>query len=227
MATAVRGLRADARRNQAQVLEAARRVILRRGPQAPLEEIAAVAGVGIATLYRRFVDREGLLRAVVLDALERSRAAAVQALQDNREGYAALDAYMRAAIQIRVAAIIPLVLDRLDLDHPQLRSAREASAEAVQAIVDRAHDDGTLAPEISFGDVGTLLVRLSRPLPGTLPAELETELTQRHLEIALAGLRALTTAHMHGTGPSRSDLRTPPTPASPPELPDGSGGALP
>jgi len=199
-------LRADARRNYAQVLEAARRVILERGPNAPLDEIAKVAGVGIATLYRRFGDREGLLKAVVLDALERSRAAAESALADHDEGYAGLAAYLRAALDLRVAAVIPLVLDRLDLGDPELGPARDASANAVQALIDRAHDDGTLSKEVAFGDIGTLLVRLSRPLPGAMSAEVEARLAHRHLDLVLAGLRVAGDGVLEGEGLSRAQL---------------------
>ena len=62
-----RGLRADARRNREHVLAAAREVFVEQGADAPLDEIARRAGVGIATLYRRFPDRAALLRAVALD----------------------------------------------------------------------------------------------------------------------------------------------------------------
>ncbi len=199
-------LRSDARRNYAQVLEAARQVILERGPNAPLDEIARLAGVGIGTLYRRFGDRESLLKAVVLDALERSRAAAEEALAGHDEGYAGLAAYLRAALDLRVAAVIPLVLDRLDLDDPELGPARDASADAVQALIDRAHDDGTLSREVAFGDVGTLLVRLSRPLPGSMPAEMEAQLAHRHLDLFLAGLRVVDDAVLEGEGLSRAQL---------------------
>lgn len=199
-------LRADARRNHAHVLEAARSVVLERGPNAPLEEIAKVAGVGIATLYRRFGDREGLLKALVLDALSQSRDAAEQALADHDRGYDALAAYMLSALDLRVAAVIPLVLDRLDLADADLGPARDASADAMQAIIDRAHDDETLARDISFGDIGTLLVRISRPLPGPMSPELEAKLAHRHLDLALAGLRVATDEAVHGPGPSRAQL---------------------
>jgi AcrR family transcriptional regulator len=199
-------LRADARRNHAHVLEAARSVVLERGPNAPLEEIAKVAGVGIATLYRRFGDREGLLKALVLDALSQSRDAAEQALADHDRGYDALAAYMLSALDLRVAAVIPLVLDRLDLADADLGPARDASADAMQAIIDRAHDDETLARDISFGDIGTLLVWISRPLPGPMSPELEAKLAHRHLDLALAGLRVATDEAVHGPGPSRAQL---------------------
>src|SRR5260370_3741603 len=55
-----RRLRADAERNRAAILAAARDVFAEQGLEAPLEEIAARAGVGIATLYRRFPDRAAI-----------------------------------------------------------------------------------------------------------------------------------------------------------------------
>ena len=73
-------LRADARRNREQLLLAARDVFVERGPDAPLEDVAQRAGVGIGTLYRRFPDRQALLRAVALDVLARVTAEAHAAL---------------------------------------------------------------------------------------------------------------------------------------------------
>ncbi len=56
-------LRVDAARNRECLVEAARAVFAERGLQAPLEEVAHHAGVGIATLYRRFPTREDLIAA--------------------------------------------------------------------------------------------------------------------------------------------------------------------
>jgi AcrR family transcriptional regulator len=65
-----RALRADARRNQDAVLEAARCVFARKGVDASLDEVAKRAGVGRATLYRRFPTREALISAVIDDELD-------------------------------------------------------------------------------------------------------------------------------------------------------------
>src|SRR5437660_5191579 len=67
-----RGLRADAVRNRAHLLAAAREVFVEQGADAPLDQIARRAGVGIATLYRGFPQRQTLLRAVALDVLARA-----------------------------------------------------------------------------------------------------------------------------------------------------------
>ena len=60
-----RPLRADARRNRENIMEAARRVLSEHGPHLPLEEIARQADVSTATLYRHFANREELVHAVV------------------------------------------------------------------------------------------------------------------------------------------------------------------
>lgn len=61
---AVRGIRADARRNLDALLEAAKAVFAQSGVDAPVRDIAQKAGVGVGTFYRHFPDRAGLIAAV-------------------------------------------------------------------------------------------------------------------------------------------------------------------
>ena len=56
--------RSDARRNQRILLDAAAVVFVRAGVDAPVRDIAAEAGVGIATIYRHFPTRADLVVAV-------------------------------------------------------------------------------------------------------------------------------------------------------------------
>jgi AcrR family transcriptional regulator len=56
-----RHLRRDAARNRERIIEAARDVFSEQGLQAPIDEVARRAGVGIATLYRRFPTRPELI----------------------------------------------------------------------------------------------------------------------------------------------------------------------
>lgn len=200
-------LRADARRNHAAVLEAARDVFVERGASAPLEDVARRAGVGIGTVYRRFGDRDGLLRAVVLEALVSSYESAVAAREGSDTGLDAVARYMHDALDLRVSAVIPLALDRLDLDEPELAAARERSASAVEGLIDAAHEDGTLSARVTFADLGTLLVRLARPLPGGLQVEFDNALAHRHLELVLAGLRSAGLDALE-QGESRGELRS-------------------
>ena len=77
---AARPLRADAARNRSAILAAARAVFAERGLEAPLEDIALRAGVGIATLYRRFPDREQLVAAALEEKVGQYAQAAAEAL---------------------------------------------------------------------------------------------------------------------------------------------------
>ncbi|MCQ8187417.1 TetR/AcrR family transcriptional regulator [Streptomyces rugosispiralis] len=61
------GLRSDAASNRRRVLEAARALFVSRGLDVPMATIARHAGVGVATLYRRFPTREALVTEVFSD----------------------------------------------------------------------------------------------------------------------------------------------------------------
>jgi AcrR family transcriptional regulator len=58
-----RTLRADARRNHERILDATRDSIAEVGPGFAVDDVAARAGVAVATLYRRFGSRRDLIRA--------------------------------------------------------------------------------------------------------------------------------------------------------------------
>ena len=63
--------RADAARNRGRILDAAANLIDERGVEAvSMDDVAAAAGVGKGTLYRRFGDKAGL-GVAILDARER------------------------------------------------------------------------------------------------------------------------------------------------------------
>ena len=67
---AARPKRADARRNEAALLDAAAAVFVRSGVEAPVRDIAAEAGVGTATIYRHFPTRADLIIAVYRHQVE-------------------------------------------------------------------------------------------------------------------------------------------------------------
>lgn len=75
-----RRLRADAIRNRDAILTAAREVFAEHGVEASLEEIAARARVGIATLYRRFPSRQHLVGAAFVEKIAKYAQAAEDAL---------------------------------------------------------------------------------------------------------------------------------------------------
>jgi AcrR family transcriptional regulator len=216
-----RRLRADAVRNRERLLAAARDVIVEQGAEAPLDEIARRAGVGIATLYRRFPDRASLLHEVALDLLSRSADEAGSALAAEPDAFAALARYLHRALDLGISAVMPALVGELRMDE-ELLAARRASAQAVEAIVDAARAEGSLRGDVASGDVGVLLVRLSRPLPGPFPPAVNRSLAHRHLDLVLDGLRSRAAPGAPLAGPAMTfdDLAAMPGSAWPPDAPN-------
>lgn len=184
-------MRVDARRNRERLLTAARDVLVEQGVDAPLDEIARRAGVGIATLYRRFPDREALLRAVALDVLVRVGAEARAALDEEPDPFAALGRYLHRSLDLRIAAVMPVLDGRLDLDDDvALRTARDDLTPLFSAMVTGAQERGLMRTDIGMGDIGLMVIRLARPLRGSFGREFDDAAAHRQLDLMLDGMRA-------------------------------------
>lgn len=94
MAESDRPLRADARRNQQRLLQAAREAFTDNGEAASLDDIAKRAGVGPGTLYRHFPTREALLAEVYRDGCA-TLASQADELGKTMEALPALTAFLR------------------------------------------------------------------------------------------------------------------------------------
>ncbi|MFD4369965.1 TetR/AcrR family transcriptional regulator [Rhodococcus sp. NPDC058521] len=112
--------RADARRNEQTLLEAAAAAFVTSGVEAPVRDIAETAGVGVGTIYRHFPTRADLIVAVYRHQVESCAQAGPALLTENTTPYAAL------------AEWISLFVDFLVTKH--------GLAEALQS------DDATFAP---------------------------------------------------------------------------------
>jgi AcrR family transcriptional regulator len=86
----VAGKRADARRNEESLLDAAAAVFVAAGVEAPVRDIAAKAGVGMGTIYRHFPTRADLIIAVYRHQVEACAAAGPALLESSSTPYAAL-----------------------------------------------------------------------------------------------------------------------------------------
>lgn len=87
---AARPKRADARRNQEALLEAAAAIFVTSGVEAPVRDIAAKAGVGTATIYRHFPTRADLIIAVYRHQVEACAEAGPALLETSATPHAAL-----------------------------------------------------------------------------------------------------------------------------------------
>jgi AcrR family transcriptional regulator len=151
-----RPLRRDARRNRDAILTAARQVVCDHGLEAPLEEIARRAGVGIATLYRRFPSRVALLDAVLADTVQAHIAVAEQALgnPDPWEGFAS---YLEQTCRLQAAN--RGLNDAMGMRFPRATATEAAKTrlfEVVAQVVDRAQHSGQLRADLTVEDLAFL-----------------------------------------------------------------------
>ena len=184
-----RPLRADAARNREILLTHATELIAERGPGVALDEIARAAGLGNATLYRHFPDRSALLQAIALRVISATAAAAERALAGEPDPFQALARYLREALAVRVAWVMPVIAGQLDLGGAELTAARDRSVRAVRRLLAAAAESGAIRPGITFGDVSLMLLRLARPLPARRDRAAQDLVAARHLAIFLDGLR--------------------------------------
>ena len=154
--------RRDAELNRERVLSAAVSVMAREGRQVPIATIAAEAGVGVATLYRRYPDRDALLH-----ALEHRAYALLEEILEQADaeagGRAAIGTYLTRATQIRDHLVLPL------RGAPPLMStdavdARRRISERLDALIERGHADGSITAAINATDVIIFSALTTRPL---------------------------------------------------------------
>jgi len=147
-------MRADARRNRARVLDAARVAFGAEGSNVSLDEIARRAGVGAGTVYRHFASKEALLHAVVVDRLG-TLAEEAHALADDPEpgpGFFAfverlgreaatkrdvVEAFARSGIEVQLG----------------VADAVRGLAEALDAPLRRAQAAGAVRPDLGVDDL--------------------------------------------------------------------------
>ncbi|MEU6409086.1 helix-turn-helix domain-containing protein [Microbispora sp. NPDC046933] len=99
---AARPKRADARRNEKTLLDAAAAVFVASGVEAPVRDIAAKAGVGTATIYRHFPTRADLIIAVYRHQVEACAEAGPALLETSATPYAALERWISLFVDFLV-----------------------------------------------------------------------------------------------------------------------------
>ncbi|MFI7410783.1 TetR/AcrR family transcriptional regulator [Streptomyces sp. NPDC049627] len=198
--------RADALRNRERIVTAAREMFVEFGPDVPLDDIARRAGVGNATVYRNFPDRDALVREVVCSVMERTAAAAERALAETGDAFGALERFVHTAADERISALCPMVQSTFDQHHPDLEVARERVEQLVVEIMDRAKAAGQLRSDVDVGDVLLAAAQLSRPPAGT-GCHIADRFVHRHLQLFLDGLRAPARSVLPGTALTMEDLR--------------------
>lgn len=154
--------RADSLRNREQLLAAAKSAFAEVGAEAPLEEIARRAGVGIGTLYRHFPTRDALLAAVYRREVEQLSHSADTLLAD-RPPLAALEAWLNLLVDYMATKRVIAPALRASAGEGQLAYAASGPAitDALAKLTRAAVNAGDVQPDIGPEDVYRLMIGVS------------------------------------------------------------------
>ena len=162
-----RPLRADAKLNRDRILAAAAKLFAERGLSVPLEEIAGRAGVGVATLYRRFPTRADLAAAAFERNISRYTEAVDRALANPQawDGFRGLVLEL-CELQARDAGLRDLLTT--EFPSSSLIEARTNEAiEKVKVLVERAQAGGAMRPDVVVADIVVMLLANAGVLKAT------------------------------------------------------------
>jgi AcrR family transcriptional regulator len=161
-AVADRPLRADAARNAARILRAAREVYGEHGPDAPIEAIARRAGVGERTLYRRFPTKGDLVRAALDQSIAEDLSPVIEQARAAENPLRGLTDLIEAATSLGAR------------EHNILAAARNAGSltadvstelnEALGDLLRRAQEAGLVRADVVSDDLPRIVVMLNSVL---------------------------------------------------------------
>jgi AcrR family transcriptional regulator len=179
-------LRRDAQRNRERILAAAREVFAARGVHATLDDVAARAGVGVGTVYRRFPNKDALLDELFEERIAEVAALAETALSDPN-AWEALIRFLEGLEEVCSAdrALEHLVLHTGRSDE-RLARARERLLAPIAALVERAKADGRLRGDLDASDIRMLHTMLSAVIQETYA--MSPDLWRRYFTIVVDGL---------------------------------------
>ena len=180
-----RPIRADAQRNEDAVLEAAKMVFAASGVDAPVREIAAKAGLGLGTLYRRFPNRADLIAAVFRREVDACTAEAAALASAHPPGEALSQWLIRYTAFIATKKGLASALHSGDPAFETLPGYFRASFEpALTLLLQAAETAGEVRPGVAPYDLLRAIGNLS-----VASGDDGADHTRRMVDLLLDGLR--------------------------------------
>jgi AcrR family transcriptional regulator len=178
-------LRADARQNHARLISAATEAFAEKGADAPLEDIARRAGVGIGTLYRHFPTRLDLQAAVF-----RNQVGTVcgkgDALLETESPEAAFAAWIRAlaAYLVTKRGLSRALIEAVGVESELITSCWMTMRDTTERLLVNGQRAGVIRPDVTATDVVRLIHGVA------VSTEKEPDRAGLLLSVALDGLAA-------------------------------------
>ena len=179
-------MRADARDNRARIMTAADEVF-GRSPSASTDDVARLAGVGIATVFRHFPTKTDLLEAVLTLRLLRLRDRALELADSDDPGPAFFGFFTQVVAEsASKLAIAEALISAGSFGGEDAKHAGTGMREAFDRLLKQAQADGAVRADAGFAEVYALLIGASR---GATAVGLEPDVRDRMLALIYDGLK--------------------------------------
>lgn len=179
----LRPLRADAVRNRANILDAARQQITANGPDVSMDQIAGAAGVAVGTLYRHFPTKTDLVAAVVSEFVAQVADHAESAVSRVNQANPAFDELAGLLRDIVKAAAtnhaVKVAAGVLNADIDDSDDVRRAHG-ALQVLIDSARADRAIRADLVIDDFYVLVSHA--------PADQPPAILDRWVDLILFGI---------------------------------------
>ena len=186
-----RPMRADARRNRAAILKAARELFASKRPDVQIDDVARRAGVGVGTVYRHFPDKEALMGELVRARFEVFNDRLRQAITVGEDPGADAFEVLAEALRDNAASVAADAATRFSFMSGGERVFEHAEAEKNEfvelaaVLVSRAHASGRLRKDFSAEDIPMVMCGVC----ATIDAHAGGWDWRHHLELVLSGMQ--------------------------------------
>jgi AcrR family transcriptional regulator len=197
------GRKAQARRNDSVILDAAREVFL-RDPRAPIAAVAEAAGVGISALYRRYPSKEELLQTLCADGLRRYIAVAEGSLAPELDPW---DAFARFLTGIVESDVHSLTVHLAGTFTPteELRGLVSRANDLTEKLMRQTHRARVVRRDLDINDLPMLFEQMSAIR--VHDDERTSQLRRRYVALLLDALRpASAGAKLPASPPTDAEL---------------------
>lgn len=175
--------RADAERNRARILAAARALFTERGADVQSPEVARAAGVGVGTVYRHFPTREDLIEAAAQQRFAEIEEFARTVCPHRTNGVAAYLYHVGEVLSADRGLSSAIESARRSSGSEPRGAARTRLEATIDQLIEQGQAEGTLRDDCTVADVYLVA--------GALSATIRTGNGdwRRLIDITLSGLR--------------------------------------
>lgn len=183
-----RPLRKDAERNRQRILEAAQELFAERGLTS-LDEVAAHAGVGVGTVYRRFPSRDDLVDALFDQSVAQlvGHAKRAYAIAED-DAFAGLEYFLTSYLEMHAAdrSLSQVLLTDMH-GRDKLEEQKKPIKPHVFALVGRAKEAGVVREDLEPTDVPMAILMIVSLMNAC--RDVAPDLWRRQLRLVLDGMR--------------------------------------